>query len=347
MLAEFVKEAWYVAAWEHEVQRLSLYRRLVLGEPIVLYRTPEGRAVALEDRCCHRHAPLSHGTLRGDRVVCAYHGLEFDPTGACVRVPSQNRIPQGARIRSYPVVEKDHFVWIWTGDPADADPALVPDFLPLRDPAYRWRGERLHVEGNYVLIIENLMDLTHLPVLHATTLASSTIPDNEIPVCYSSNEREIRVDRRIEGTAPPPYFRMLAGFEPNDRVDRWMNTRFEPPGSVFIDIGAALSGTNASGSVNGRRVGTWNLNAITPETLTTTHYFWAQALDFADEDASISELDFQLVRSAFLEDLAIIKGQQENLDLDPGVPRVNLAADKAGVQARRLLQSMIKPANCQ
>src|SRR5574338_468475 len=105
----FVKNAWYVAAWDHELGR-DLLRRVILGEPVVLYRRADGGPVALEDRCCHRQAPLSRGKLIGDIVQCPYHGLQFAPDGRCVKVPSQERVPPSARVRAYPVVEKNHWI---------------------------------------------------------------------------------------------------------------------------------------------------------------------------------------------------------------------------------------------
>ena len=83
----FLRNAWYVAAWDHEVTADQLFGRTVLGEPLVLYRTRDGRLVALEDRCCHRHYPLREGTLTGDCIQCRYHGFTYDGTGACIRVP--------------------------------------------------------------------------------------------------------------------------------------------------------------------------------------------------------------------------------------------------------------------
>ena len=154
----FVRNCWYVAAWDHEIQRLKLNRRILLGEPVLLYRKKDGAAVAMEDRCCHRHAPLSHGRLRGDNVECAYHGLVFDPTGVCVRIPSQETIPDTARVRSYPVAERHHWIWIWMGNPDKADESLIPNFEVLGDPAWNWRGETLAVAGNYLLVVENLME---------------------------------------------------------------------------------------------------------------------------------------------------------------------------------------------
>ena len=143
-------------------------------------------------------------------------------------------------------------------------------------------------------------------------------------------------------TPVPPYFRLLAKFGKQDRVDRWMNTIFTPPAFVRIDIGAALAGTGARQGDRTRGVTTWNLNAVTPETEKTSHYFWAQAQNFAKEDPSIAELDFQLVHTAFQEDLAMLEGQQQNIDLAPDAPRLDLAADRAGIQARRMVERMIR-----
>ena len=338
----FVRNCWYVAAWDHEVQRLKLTRRLLLGEPVVLYRKGDGAPVALEDRCCHRHAPLSHGRLRGDNVECAYHSLVFDPSGACVHIPSQDTIPKTAKVRAYPVAEKHHWIWIWMGDPEQADEALIPDFSVMSDPEWNWRGETLAVEGNYMLVVENLMDLSHLPALHITTLADTAIPPNDIPVETKASGTAISVDRWVLDTAVPPYFRLLGDFTKEDRVDRWMNTHFTPPSFVRIDIGAARTGTGARDGDRSQGITTWNLNAITPETEKSSHYFWAQAQNFAGDDPSISEVDFQLVHQAFQEDLAIIRGQQENIDLDPNAPRLDLAADKAGVQARRIVERLVR-----
>ena len=158
----FARNCWYVAAWDHEVKRLHLMRRILLGDGVVFYRKTDGAVVALEDRCCHRHAQLSKGRVRGDRIECAYHGLQFDPTGACVHIPSQDSIPASARVRSYPVAEKHHWIWIWMGDPEKADPALIPDFGVMSDPNWRWRGETLAVEGNYLLVVTAGRDLAPL-----------------------------------------------------------------------------------------------------------------------------------------------------------------------------------------
>ena len=337
----FLRNSWYVAAWGDEIRRLALLRRILLNEPVVLYRRSDGKPVALEDRCCHRHAPLSSGKVRGDNVECGYHGFTYDPSGQCVRIPTQDTIPPNARVRSYPVVERHKLVWIWMGDPALADESLIADFHWLDDPAWRFRGERLELKGNYLLLVENLCDLTHLPFVHASSLSATAIPPKEGPAEVRREGHAVMVERWTENVPVTSYFRTIAGFARDAVVDRWMHLVFTPPAFVRLDIGAALAGSGARAGDRSKGVTTRNLNAITPETATTTHYFWAQAQNFRIDDPSIAELDFRMTHGAFLEDLKMIAGQQENIDLDPQAPRVNVATDTGGVQARRVVEALI------
>jgi vanillate O-demethylase monooxygenase subunit len=86
-----------------------------------------------------------------------------------------------------------------------------------------------------------------------------------------------------------------------------------------------------------------NLNAITPETDRTTHYFWAQAHDFLIDDPSVTELVYRQVRTAFFEDLAIIGSQQKNLDAYGAAlpPQIDFKQDAGVVQARRVVDAIL------
>src|SRR5690606_18211680 len=131
-----------------------------LNEPVVLFRREDGTPVALEDRCCHRHAPLSLGKVVGDNLQCGYHGLTFGPSGECVDVPTQDRIPPGAGVRAFPAVERWKWVWVWMGDPACADDSLIPNWYWMNDPEWRVvKGRYFNVKCNYLLIMDNLLDL--------------------------------------------------------------------------------------------------------------------------------------------------------------------------------------------
>ena len=335
----FVRNAWYVAAWDHEIGR-DLLRRIILDEPVLLYRTTNGKPVALEDRCCHRQAPLSMGRLAGDVVTCPYHGLQYDTTGRCIKVPSQEKIPANAKVKSYPVVEKNHWIWIWTGDPAKADPALIEDFHWMDDPAWRFGGSYLHVEGNYLLVVENLLDTTHLPFLHPNTLGTDSFARSEFEVKREGDR--ITVSRYLMDDLPAPFHKQMGGFPDGMKVDRWQVTHYGPPCFVKLDVGSAPAGSGMRQAPDRSRwMGMWNLNAITPETEKTAHYFFAQAYNFKLDQQWISDLLRVQVRDIFLQDMAMVKAQQVNMDLGPS-PVVNLGQDKAWVAMRQIVDRMVR-----
>ena len=334
----FVRNAWYVAAWDHEVTR-GLTRRIILDEPVLLYRKDDGTAVALEDRCCHRQAPLSMGKLIGNIVQCPYHGLQFDPTGKCVRVPSQERIPPSAKVRAYPLVERNHWLWIWTGDPAKADPALIEDFHWMDDPAWRAAGSYLHVQGNYLLVVENLLDTTHLPFLHPNSLGTDAFARSEFEVKREGDR--ITVTRWLMNELPAAFHKQMGGFPDGMKVDRWQVTHFGPPSFVKLDVGSAPAGAGARQGDRSKGMNMWNLNAITPETGKSAHYFFAQAYNFKLDERWISDMLAKQIRDIFLEDMAMVKAQQINMDLGPS-PVVNLGQDKAWVAMRQIIDRLIK-----
>lgn len=337
----FPRNYWYVAAWDHEVRRQELFRRTLCNQPIVFYRRENGEPVALEDRCCHRHMPLSDGNLKGDNVECVYHGLIYDPSGTCIHVPSQKTIPPDACVRSFPVVERYHWIWIWMGDPAKANPDDIEDFHWMDDPGWRAKGEKLDLPGNYMLLVDNLLDLTHLQFVHPTTLGTDAISGAPI-----TTEREgdlIRVTRWILDSPPPPFFQKAGGFEPDQNIDRWQIIEYTPPAFVRLDVGGAPTGTGAQDGDRSQGFSMRNLNAITPETDTTTHYFWAQAHDFRLEDPTVTELLYRQVHTAFLEDLAVIGAQQGNLSaFGEDLPQaVDFNQDAGGLQARRIVDRIL------
>jgi phenylpropionate dioxygenase-like ring-hydroxylating dioxygenase large terminal subunit len=329
----FLRNFWYVAAYDHEIGREPL-GRVILGEPIVFFRTEDGAPVAFEDRCAHRHLPLSMGKLVGDTLQCRYHGLRYDASGACVKVPGQDTIPPAARVKTYPVVERYRWLWIWMGDPALADPAGITDFHWLDDPFWGAKGQYLHVKANWQLIVDNLLDLTHLAFVHETTIGNAALVENaKVKVERAANN--VVVTRWIIDAPPPPTFVKAGGFTAN--VDRWQIIDFVPPAFLRLDVGGSPTGT---GAPQGRRAGginMRNLNAITPETETTSHYFWGQAHDWDIHNRATTDMLVEQIATAFLEDVAVLEAQQRNMTILPGAPQVDINADNGLVQARRIL----------
>lgn len=122
----YLRNVWYVAAWASEVKPGRMLTRTLLEERVLMFRDEAGEARALFDQCPHRFAPLSMGKLcdGGRYVQCGYHGLQFDGKGACVSNP-HGPVPKAAKVKSYPLVERYSVLWIWMGDPEQADPASM------------------------------------------------------------------------------------------------------------------------------------------------------------------------------------------------------------------------------
>ncbi len=334
----FLSNTWYVAAWSHEIAADAMLARTITRVPLLLWRDQTGRVIALEDRCCHRAAPLSKGRREGDRIRCMYHGLLFDATGRCVEIPSQEFIPPAARVRSFPVVERFKWIWVWMGDPRRADESLIPDTHSLDDPEWRGVPGYLHYDANYLLITDNLLDFSHLSYVHETTLGGSAKYASARPKVTRSG-RGVRVERWLIDDAPAPYLQTLKTWQGN--VDRWNIYDVVLPGVLLMDSGSAPTGT---GAPEGKRVDAaqfFGCQAVTPETASTSHYFFQQSHGFALEDPSVTESLTASVLAGFLEDKEIILAQQRILELNPDAPMLAMRMDTALASFRALIDKAI------
>jgi phenylpropionate dioxygenase-like ring-hydroxylating dioxygenase large terminal subunit len=329
----FLRNYWYVAATDTEINRQPL-RRIILGKPVVLFRTESNAPVALEDHCAHRHLPLSMGKCVGDNIQCYYHGLQFAVDGRCVRIPGQKQIPPTARVKSYPIVERYHWLWIWMGDPALANPDDITDFHWFDDEAWGAKSSYLHVKANWQLIVDNLLDLTHLAFVHQSTIGNAAVAEGATAKVTRGSENVV-VTRWMIDQEPAPTFKKVGGFTGN--VDRWQIIEWTPPAFLRLDTGATDTGTGAPHGKRVGGVGFRNLNAITPETESTSHYFWGQAHNFDVKKRETTEKIFDQVQIAFLEDVEVFSAQQTNMDLMPNAPQTDINADNGLIQARRIL----------
>jgi len=334
----FPLNAWYAAAWRHEVGKGEILARTVCDRRLALWRRTDGTAVALDDACWHRLLPLSMGRLDGDNLVCRYHGLAFDGSGRCTRMPSQDKLNPNACVRAYPVVEKYRYLWVWPGDPAAADPALVPDMHWNDDPAWEGDGETLFLKCDYRLVIDNLMDLTHETFVHTTSIGHTAVAETSAKTTH--DERSVTVERWMPNIDAPPFWRTQLGKPGN--VDRWQIIRFEPPCTIVLDVGVALAGTGAlqgdrSQGVNGRV-----LNTITPETATTCMYFWTILRNYRLRDSTWTTQLRKANARIFEEDRAVLEAQQQSITARPDQPLRNLNIDAGGLWSRRIIERMIE-----
>lgn len=332
----FLKNCWYVAAWDHEILADSLLQRTICGQSIVLYRTAAGQPVALDNKCCHRHAPLHLGRKEGDCVRCMYHGLKYDASGRCIDIPGQAQIPVKLAQRSFPVVQRKRWVWIWMGDPAKADAQLIPDTFSMADPGWRWKPGYMHYAANYLNIADNLLDFSHLSYVHEKTFGGSpTIA--EVRPEVTRLERGMRVSRPVRDTVPAPYHQRLGKF--SGKVNRWFQYDFLVPGVLLLDAG--VRPVEDAEDDDTRALRFHSCQALTPETERSTHYFFMQAHAFALDDAVVTESIEQSQRAAFAEDKLMLEAQQHMIDNSPPSPMLNIVADKALMQYRRLVDERL------
>ena len=338
----FPKNTWYVAATSDEVPADKPFGRQICNERVVLYRAQEGRIAAVEDFCPHRGAPLSLGFVREGTLVCGYHGLEMGCDGKTTAMPGQ-RVRGFPAIKSYPVEERHGFIWIWPGDPAKADAALIPQ-MPWHDnPDWAYGGGLYHVKADYRLMIDNLMDLTHETYVHATSIGQAEI--DETP-CKTENvgDNEVVTSRYMDGVEAPPFWKMALrnnGLADEVKVDRWQVCHFTPPSHVMIEVGCAHEGHGGYHAPDDKKVYSVVVDYITPETDTAMWYFWGMARRFNPGDAGLTKLIREGQGKIFGEDMEMLELQQRNLSAYPERKLLMLNIDSGGVKSRRILDRII------
>jgi phenylpropionate dioxygenase-like ring-hydroxylating dioxygenase large terminal subunit len=337
---QVLRNTWYVAAWPSELGPDTLLGRTILSEPVLMYRKSDGTAVAIGDTCPHRFAPLHLGRHMGDVVQCGYHGLEFGADGLCSRNPHGNGVkPENAAVAKYPLVERHGMMWIWMGDePADA--SLIPDdFDFVADPKRAHVQGYLHAKANYLLMVDNLMDLSHGLYLHAGFLATEAMQENFDP--KAKFEGDVVICTREQLNIEPPALWVPSLPPGTERVDYFSNISWFPPSHVIHPVGCRMLGKpeGVDGGVSSR-----SAHMFTPETDTTSHYFYSNSRDYKVDDPETDVRVRGILEKVFgSQDLPMIEAQQEVIgDVDlMSLRPVVLPSDKASVLMRRRLGQLI------
>jgi vanillate O-demethylase monooxygenase subunit len=337
----FPLNAWYVAAWDREVTRKPLAVR-VADKPLVLYRTEDNRPVALADACWHRLAPLSMGQVTGDDIRCPYHGIAYNPAGRCVAMPAQETLNPSALVPSFPVVERHRFIWVWVGDPLEANPSAIPDMHQMDDPAWAGDGETIDLNCNYQLVMDNLMDLTHEEFLHTSSIGGDNISSSDFLVQHEGNE--VRLSRWMIDVPAVPFMKaqMRAQHGYTGNVDRWQLIRYQYPSTICIDVGVAKTGTGAPEGDRSQGINGYVMNAITPVTATTTKYYWAWMRNYDIKSQLLTTQIRDGIRNVFTEDTAMLEAQQKAIEANPDYEFYNLNIDGGGMWIRRILKSALE-----
>lgn len=329
-------DAWWVAATGDEVTTQPC-QRWILGLPVVLYRTDDGTAVALDDRCPHRWAPLSLGKVVGSDIVCPYHGFQFGRDGRCTRVPTQAAVPSVARVRSYPVLERGPFLWIWTGQPGREAEAEVPPALDWTiDPTRVTASGRMEVACNYMALKENVLDLSHFAYVHEATLA---VTDWVAPPRVEKTPESVSYHQEFTLMPLPAHYGVPSEIGCEHPVNRHAWGSYVSPALQL----AGVDINDPAGHVGGRQDFTLRiLHATTPIDEGRCSYWWFFSQDYGHGSDAAARLT-ERIEAAFLEDKAILEATEAMVRRDPrgrDTIDVSVTCDHAGIEARRRVQRL-------
>jgi phenylpropionate dioxygenase-like ring-hydroxylating dioxygenase large terminal subunit len=343
---EHLRNTWYVAMWGDDLSADQLVSRMICEQPIVFYRKLDGSVAAIEDQCAHRFAPLSQGRLCGDEVQCPYHGLRYDSNGMCVGNPhGAGRITPALHLSSFTVEVRHTLVWVWIGsEPADA--SLIPDFSYLDEGAPGVVSKRDHMvlDVDYRLMVDNLLDLSHVNFLHEGLLGHSGMVDAETEIREEGTT--LFVTRTSRDVAPSKLFDLMHRND-GEPVDTWAEMRWDAPASLRNHAGVCPPGAEREEGMT--VIGT---HILTPIDSHHCMYHIAAVqlggLPPEETEAGVAEQLTRLRRFAFEEqDRPMVEAQQRAYDRAGGpdaLRPVMLSIDAGPLRARRMLQHLIDEA---
>ena len=342
----FVENAWYVAGRSQEFPVGQPQGRRMAGRPVLVWRTGEGRIGSFDDRCVHKRMPLSEGRVLADGVLeCAYHGFCYDASGTCVRIPSQpdRPIPSRAKLKPFPLIEQDGLVWVWPGDPqkmGDAKPPRTPEIGGSDWETHMF--DPVHVPANYVLLIENLMDITHFYPLHDGNIGD--IEQSRIPIELVEEKlngvQTVKTVRRVQGYTQPPFMADWFGYPV---VDRWHTHHLLGPGLTRVELRCAPPGR--LGVASDER-GYVIHHSHTP--VDGTNHIWrlwvstrAGSRAGSDTAKTLTARIAETFPAVMDEDRWALERQQEMFKYpDDGYHEVFLRSDQALIRCRKILAGM-------
>jgi vanillate O-demethylase monooxygenase subunit len=265
--------------------------------------------------------------------------MRFGKDGRCVAIPGQAQIPPTARVPSYPVVEKYGLIWVWMGDAATATVEMIPDLPWMEEAAWVPTKGYTYIRADYRLLNDNLLDLSHESYIHEGTIGNDeTDSIAEYPLSVTVEDgRVIRAHRDMINIDPPPFFAMI--LETEQKIDRWQAAIWAAPAINITDVGVVGAGLPHSAAYINRV-----LHLITPETETSSHYFWALCRNYRLSDAALGTSVHAALAKTFHEDKVMLELQQKALlnRYERSIPGVATKLDDAPLRARRILSMLIK-----
>lgn len=313
-----MRDHWYPLVFSRDLKTARPTGISLLGAPLVLFRDQSGKATCLEDRCPHRSVPLSLGRVVDGKLECKYHGWQFGSSGGCVHIPSLAPgapIPKASSAVSYPVHETMGLVWVFPGDPAEADPGLITYHREINDPGCRVVDGYRDFDMDHGLMIENLLDPSHLPFTHEGTLAKrKDAQPIEVEMVDYPRGLKARFHRRQDPALPV------------------QTTTFDAPCEVRLDI--------SLGRGDMRLI---QVHYSVPLARRRMRLFWRMIRNFASFAPGIRFLIARLSNRIIDQDVAMLAGQQERLDQGAKAWACPVKADGLAVRYRAYRERVETP----
>ncbi len=335
------RNQWYIAGWSSEFEETPI-ERTILNERVILFRGQSGAATILAGLCPHRFMPLVKGARTGDSIECAYHGMTFDGQGTCTKGPAGSPASGTARLRRYETIEQGPLVWVWMGE-GSADPTKMPDTTRCGIATVGWRADpngTMHFAARYMLMVDNLFDLSHIAWVHASLLGKPPICAETAVV--SREDCMLRADRHEIG--PVDDFTRFLFPECVGPVQQTLGTEFLGPGLISA-VGPWVR--EAEGSpLAGKDWGQLHfVHGITPETATTTNIYSLVTRNFRQDDEALSAAMCGQNKAVLAQDCEIAGLIEAGLGEADTASELSFRSDHGGIEARRLIQSLIDAEN--
>ncbi|ABE57698.1 Rieske 2Fe-2S domain-containing protein [Chromohalobacter israelensis] len=330
-----IRNCWYVCARRDEVGRTPISRRL-LDTDVVMYRTRDGRPVAMHNRCPHRAFPLAKGHVEGDRLVCGYHGMQFEPDGLCAHLPAISHVPANACVQTYPIADRGPLTWIWMGDANLADEALIPELPWLASSEWGSVTGDFHIKADYVSMHENLIDQTHFPFLHPGTVGTPEYARASMNATTEGDQ--VLIHRRLDNAPPPGIYGKPADIM-HKNVDRTSEARFVSP-AVHMAHARIFDPQPEPGKPS--VYGYYITHCFTPESNHSIHYWWFNSRDYGIDDTDIDAFMYEASMQAYYEDVEALEWIMDVVLTDNEAQQFELsfAPDKPGLMARRIMHRL-------
>lgn len=340
---EFLKNSWYCAGWDYQISqgKESLLARKIAGRRVVLYRKPDGQVVAMEDQCPHRQAALSLGRKEGDALRCMYHGLKFEADGRCSEIPGADKIPERLCVRTFPVVEKDNWIWVWMGDLEKADPALICHAVGPGDPDFDTKPSYLQVKANYLLENANLADLSHISFTHEASIGMGWATALAKPT-HKVTARGIKTDYWVRRVPVPKFVRHL--FPSDFLCDANFDITQTYPCNWVMHFRVFSAGTATAGESDGELVfDSWTSQAVTPRDASSVDYYFSWGVSKRTGVPGLADLLREGLDVAFNEDRRMLEAQQQRIEEDPHYRQMGIGkADEGPAKMLRVIEQLIR-----